>query len=275
MKIFINSCLTTIQHVAPPTSQKSSVFSSGTDVLWFILLILIFVVFFVGMISSILIMQRRLTVMAGINGPQSRKTLTPTQKFILAASSPTMGSNYKCVIDIWETRASEREVETAKTLFEWGWGEFTYENAINMAEECLNSGYNKKYKEYCCADMPSAEISSQYSDLQIKLLEQMKQQYPKQGMLAWDLVRVLSIVGGAYMGGIMEYEEAVKIAFKACKLLQENFSSWDDMVSNYTLGYQFWRNERKTDRLKYYKRLKRRSWIYKISWNTTLREEEL
>lgn len=35
----------------------------------------------------------------------------------------------------------------------------------------------------------------------------------EQGMLAWDLVRVLSIVGGAYMGGIMEYKEAVKIAW--------------------------------------------------------------
>ena len=35
----------------------------------------------------------------------------------------------------------------------------------------------------------------------------------EQDMLAWDLVRVLSIVGGAYMGGIMEYKEAVKIAW--------------------------------------------------------------
>ena len=69
----------------------------------------------------------------------------------------------------------------------------------------------------------------------------------EQGMLAWDLVRVLSIVGGAYMGGIMEYKEAVKIAFEACKRLQENFTSWDDMVANYTLGYQFWRDKRQKD----------------------------
>ena len=77
------------------------------------------------------------------------------------------------------------------------------------------------------------------------------------------------------MGGIMEYKEAVKIAFDTCKLMQENFTSWDDMVGSYTLGYQFWRGKKKKDRLKYYKRLKRMSWIYKIAWNTPLKEEEL
>ena len=46
----------------------------------------------------------------------------------------------------------------------------------------------------------------------------------------------------------MEYGEAVRIAFETCKLLQENFSSWDDMVGSYTLGYQLWRGKRKTDR---------------------------
>ena len=118
-------------------------------------------------------------------------------------------------------------------------------------------------------------MHSKYTDFQLGLLEEMKQKYPEQGMLGWDLVRALSVVGGAYMGGIMEYEEAAKIAFQACRLLQENFSLWDDMVGSYTLGYQFWRGKKKRDRLKYYKKLKRRSWIYKISWNTTLKEDEL
>ena len=40
-------------------------------------------------------------------------------------------------------------VSQVKKLFEWGWGEFTYENAKNMAEDCLNRGYNVKYMEYC------------------------------------------------------------------------------------------------------------------------------
>lgn len=245
-----------------------------TAVIGIIAVILICGAFLV--VGSILIMGwvRSLEVMTGKDGPESRKTLTPTQKFILAASSPTRGNNYKCVIDIWDTHKSEAGINQAIQLFEWGWGEFTYENAKNMAEDCLNRGYNIKFKEYC-SNMSSPEITSKYTDYEIKLLKEMKEKYPNQGMIGWDLVRVLSIVGGAYMGGIMEYEEAAQIALQACRLLQENFSSWDDMVSNYTLGYQFWRGARKKDRLKYYKKLKKRSWIYKISWDTVLREEEL
>lgn len=275
MNCFLNAFKQTVTHVGPPTNHKSSVFNSFSDVLWFIGIILIFVIFIVGMTLIILLMTRKLEVMTGKNGPESRKNLTPTQKFILAASSPTMGNNYKCVIDIWETHTSDSEVKRVKELFEWGWGEFTYENAKKMADECLSHGHNMKYKEYCGGDVSAAELAVKYTDFELGVLEEMKQQYPNQGMLAWDLVRVLSIVGGAYMGGIMEYEEAVNIAFDACKRLQQNFSSWDDMVGSYTLGYQFWRGERKNDRLKYYKRLKKRSWIYKISWDTMLKAEEL
>lgn len=202
--------------------------------------------------------------------PESAKTLTPTQKFILAASSPTIGNQYKCVIDIWDTHTSDTEVEQVKRLFEWGWGEFTYENAMKMVDDCLHKGYQQKYREYCSG----APLSSEYTAFQRQILEETKQKYPKQGMLAWDLVRVLSILGGAYMGGIMEYEEAAKIALETCKILQDNFSSWDDMVGSYTLGYQYWRGKKKKDRLKYYQRMKK-TWIYQISWNTPLREEEL
>lgn len=261
-------------HVPPPTGHKSGALNSPIDFLYLIGVILILVIFMVAMFCLISIWSRRMEIRTGKDAPRARKLLTPTQKYILAASSPTIGNNYKCVIDIWNTRASDREREKVKQLFEWGWGDFIYENVKNMAEECLSRGYNRKYKEYCSADISSSELASKYTEFELQMLGEMKRKYPKQGMLAWDLVRVLSIVGGAYMGGVMEYEEAAGTALKACRLLQENFSSWDDMVGSYTLGYQFWRGKKKKDRLKYYKKLKR-TWIYKIAWDTVLKEEEL
>ena len=257
-----------------PAGYGIDVLNTSTKILLIILVVFICLAFLVVFLGLIITLQRKALNRAEMKSLQSRKKLTPTQKFILAASSPTRANNYKCVIDIWDTHKLADEVEKVISLFEWGWGEFTYENARNMAYDCLERGYNAKYKEYCSMGAASPEFVSKYSPLQIKLLEEMKQQYPKQGMLAWDLVRVLSIVGGAYMGGAMAYEEAVGIAFEACKRLQENFSSWDDMVNNYTLGYQFWRNKKKKDRLRYYKQLKK-TWIYDISWNTVLREDEL
>lgn len=201
--------------------------------------------------------------------------LTPTKKFILAASSCSIGDRYKCVIDIWNTHKSKQGIERVKELFEWGWGEFTYENVKQQIDRLVKAGSNIIFEKYSKNDISETELSSQYSSFQIKMLEKMKEQYPKVGMLAWDMQRILTIVGAAYMGGIMEYEEASELAFKVCIILQENFSSWDDYVGSYTLGYQFWRKRNKKDRLIYYKRLKRFSWIYKIPWNTKLKEEEL
>lgn len=267
MESYVNS----YPHVTYNPPAKSGL-SLPATIIGIICVILVCVAFMVVFSCFVLLWTRRMEVMTGKD--QSSKTLTPTQKFILAASSPTIGNNYKCVIDIWDTHTSDREVDNVIKLFEWGWGEFTYENAKNMVDDCLNRGYNMKYKEYCNADVSSPQFASKYTDFELQLLKKMKQQYPKQGMLAWDLVRVLSIVGGAYMGGIMEYTEAAQIALETCRLLQKNFSSWDDMVGSYTLGYQFWRGKKKTDRLKYYKKLKR-TWIYKISWNTPLKENEL
>ncbi len=261
-------------YIKLPAGWGIKTLNTPAQILLIILVVLICLTFLVVIIGLILSFERKLLNRAEIKALQSRKNLTPTQKFILAASSPTHSNQQKCVIDIWDTHKSAEEVEKVIALFEWGWGEFTNENARNMAYDCLERGYNTKYKEYCSMDASSPELVSKYSSFQRVLFEKMKQQYPKQGMLAWDLVRALSVVGGAYMGGAMAYEEAVGIAFEACKRLQENFSSWDDMVNNYTLGYQFWRNKKKKDRLRYYKQLKK-TWIYDISWDTVLREDEL
>lgn len=271
MESYVNSSPHVVYN--PPAKSGLSLPATIIGIICVILVCVTFMFVFSGLVMLWQrLWQRRMEIMTGKEMPN--KTLTPTEKFILAASSPTIGNNYKCVIDIWDTHTSEREVAKVIKLFEWGWGEFTYENTKNMVDHCLNCGHNMKYKEYCNADVSSPDFASKYTDFELQLLKKMKQQYPKQGMLAWDLVRVLSVVGGAYMGGIMKYSEAAQIALETCRLLQRNFSSWDDMVGSYTLGYQFWRGKKKTDRLKYYKKLKR-TWIYKISWSTPLKENEL
>lgn len=255
-----------LPHVTLP--KNNSGIQTPFDVFMLIVVLLILVVFMVVMVGGIhILLSGSFSLNRSPYLPSGPKALTPTQKFILAASAPTMGNNFKCVIDIWGTRTSKKGSQTAKELFEWGWGPFTYENAKNTADLLLYNVLNPKHP----ADWA---VNQGYNHCQIQILKKLKQTYPKQGWIAWDLVRLLSVVGGAYMGGIMEYEEAAQMALEACKYLQENFSSWDDMVGNYTLGYQFWRRKKKKDRLKYYKKLKE-TWMYDIAWDTMLREDEL
>ncbi len=256
-------------------SQNNSAIQSFSDVIMLILVLLIIVAFMVIMVVGINFFTHGGPAMIKKKKrPSTGEELTPTQKFILAASSATRGQEYKCVIDIWDTHSSEKGRERAKELYEWGWGRLTCEKARETAETCMNSGYNKKYLIYTGAIQPTENDNTSFTEYQKKLLDEMHERYPEQGMLAWDLVRTLSIVGGAYMSGVMPYDVASKLALEACRRLQQSFSSWDDVAENYTLGYQFWRGSRKTDRLKYYKKLKK-TWIYEIPWDTPLNEEEL
>lgn len=262
-------------HVPSGASQNNSAIQSPSDVLMLILVLLIIVAFMVIMVVAInFFTHGGPSMIKKKKRPSNGEELTPTQKFILAASSTTRGREYKCVIDIWDTHGSEKGRAEAKELYEWGWGKLTCEKAHETAETCMNSGYNQKYLRYFGIIEQTDEAPPVYSKLQQELMNEMHERYPEQGMLAWDLVRTLSIVGGAYMSGVMPYDVASKLALEACRRLQQSFSSWDDVAENYTLGYQFWRDSRATDRLRYYKKLKK-TWIYEIPWDTVLKEEEL
>lgn len=60
---------------------------------------------------------------------------------------------------------------------------------------------------------------------------------------AWDLCRVNQLYADFYICGYMTYEEAMDASFENSLILRKMYSSWDEMVSAYMLGYQFWQSD--------------------------------
>ena len=60
---------------------------------------------------------------------------------------------------------------------------------------------------------------------------------------AWDLCRVNELCGDFYLSGYMTYEEAMDISLENSLILQEKYSSWDELMDSYILGYQFWQSD--------------------------------
>ena len=60
---------------------------------------------------------------------------------------------------------------------------------------------------------------------------------------AWDLCRINQLCGDFYLCGYMTYEEAMDISLENSLVLQDMFSSWDELVDSYMLGYQFWQSD--------------------------------
>lgn len=56
---------------------------------------------------------------------------------------------------------------------------------------------------------------------------------------AWDLCRINQLCGQYYICRYLTYEEAMDISLETSRKLQKMYSSWDEMVGSYMLGYQF------------------------------------
>lgn len=65
----------------------------------------------------------------------------------------------------------------------------------------------------------------------------------EEAMAAWDLCRLNQLCGDFYLCGYMTYEEAMDISLENSLLLQSMYSSWDELVESYMLGYQFWQSD--------------------------------
>lgn len=60
---------------------------------------------------------------------------------------------------------------------------------------------------------------------------------------AWDLCRVNQLYAEFYICGYMSYEEAMDASLENSIILQQMYSSWDEMAGAYLLGYEFWQND--------------------------------
>ncbi len=95
---------------------------------------------------------------------------------------------------------------------------------------------------------------------------------------AWDLCRVNQLYADFYLCGFMEYEEAMDASLENSRNLQKMYSSWDEMMDAYMLGYQLWQGDPDVtedsptkERRSYYEMLKNSDDNpYELDWNLNL-----
>lgn len=219
--------------------------------------------------------------------------MTPTMKFILAVNATTDIHTLKTCIDVNGYRYNIITRFLAKYILKFGWDVDSKESAIDMVDWLFNEGHNTGFMDdlesldekdlkwiYETNFYEESEDEDEEAKQMRKHLNNMKKvlyDYPSQGILAWDLCRVLYVVGGAYQSGYLTYQESIHYCIQACRMLQENYSSWDDMIGSYLIGYDDWcttisNNSRKE---KYEKLKSVPNGLYSIPWDTKLDENDV
>lgn len=200
------------------------------------------------------------------------------------------GWNWRLISGLAQT---ESNVEIQKALLVSSWEVYDRESALETVESIKTEGHRSKCRE-CMEEleelgMLDLDEEAFYEKFMESGIEEHAGRYviayymhqagmDADAIAAWDLCRVNQLYADYYFCGYMTYEEAMDASLENSLSLQEMYTSWEDMVDSYMLGYQFWQGDLALtedsptlERYNYYTMLqKMEDGPYSLDWNMKL-----
>lgn len=141
-----------------------------------------------------------------------------------------------------------------------GWGIEDRESADEVIEWLRSEGHRQEYMEYIEAFEESGLFSleeeefdqairdafgafGKYTLNYLKTIYECNKTCGKNGILAWDLCRLNQVASWCYLAGYYTLDESLEIQYQNSLLMQNSFSSWDDMMESYLYGFQYWNGD--------------------------------
>lgn len=198
----------------------------------------------------------------------------------------------------WHLVGGLKITEENQELTDWGlqnsWNITDRESALEAVERLKEKGHRQACQE-CMDELEQMGLL----DLDEKEFRKKFLQSPLSGdyryvmaynihqaghdadyIAAWDLCRVNQLYADFYILGYMTYEEAMDASLENSLVLQKLYSSWEEMVDGYMLGFQFWSRDSASkddsptkERYRYYEMLKESDDSpYVLDWNMELKK---
>lgn len=198
---------------------------------------------------------------ARIRGMEAENSLPQTVLWFNATyalqtqANKSFGTNWKLVGGM---NATEYNAEFCQENLVSGWEITDAASALETVESLKENGHREICRQ-CMEELAQMELldvddETFLESLAASQIEENPYRYViayymhKNGMnaddiAAWDLCRVNQLYAQFYICGYMTYEEAMDASLENSLILQEMYSSWEDMVQSYLLGYQFWKGD--------------------------------
>ena len=84
------------------------------------------------------------------------------------------------------------------------------------------------------------------------------EQYGPDAIAGWDYCRAMNLMSFYYLAGYYTEQEALDTSLEIARTMQHLFESWDDLMSSYMRGYEYWAEESADERRALYEDLKTR-----------------
>lgn len=183
-------------------------------------------------------------------------------------------------------KPGEESAKTAKDILEQSWNVTDRASADENLKWILEEGHRKDFVELM--EMLKSEGAEQEAPEDLaQILSIMENdenagyylvnafydylEYGANAIDAWDYSRAMSLLGWYSLAGYYTQEEALDKALELGKKIQKEFSSWDEFVASYCLGFEFWSYSDSTERVEIYEKLKaQENGPYQVAWDTAL-----
>lgn len=198
------------------------------------------------------------------------KEFPPTMQYILAI---TYLLNKGCGYDYYAFGGGKVYQKKIIEGLNEAWNIHNEEELLNQVDLLVEHGHRSEFDAYLEDEIvfkgkPTEEMKNKVLEVQARLINK------ETGTLAWDLCRATQLLGWGYRAGYMEYEKAYLLSVALCKIIQENFESWEHMIDSYIMGLFYW-SEHARYTNKVFSRFDRgvSGSFFNIDWHIPLSEE--
>ena len=144
----------------------------------------------------------------------------------------------------------EAAKEKASYILSHFWGVNNKEEVLSQIAWLKEKGHTAKYRylQLLGDQHPGDAIEQVHKNgtiddgqlNRIRLIRRYQESFGTQGLLGWDLARVVALARWGYDAGYLAEEEAWEYVEDTAKSLISVFSSWEEFGANYVLGRIFW-----------------------------------
>ena len=206
------------------------------------------------------------------------------------------GWNWRLISGLEMTEANQ---DIQKYLLGSSWSIYNREQALETIDRLKEKGHREscrkcmeELEELGMLDLGEVEFAKEFetfleSHTDGNPLRYIVAYYIHQGgmdadyIAAWDLCRVNQLYADCYFCGYLTYEEAMDGSLENSLVLQHMYSSWEEMISSYMLGYQFWQGDLMItddsptmERYRYYEMLlEKADGPYTLDWDMKLEKD--
>lgn len=187
----------------------------------------------------------------------------PYDTFLLDTFPEEYVTNLKRALSIW-WRIDSREdaLKSIKWLKEEGHRK-ELDNLMGLYSNCTEEQFNKLFERFAYDQ-----------DLVNKLhfIRSYREQLKGKCIIGWDFCRLAGLAQDCYIAGYLNRDEAMGEIMNAAKVMQNNFSSWEEMANNHLLGREYWsgtRDERYAEAVKWLLTEQESPWV-RYSWDLNL-----